>query len=137
MSSGTAKDEYNSLCENMRWYSNIRLAQLTLFFALTAALLTVVFTSGPSLSYLATVALKIGGVLTGIIFWILEERTAEYWRHFRRRAMELEGELGYRQFSTTPRHKISTTHILRVFFAAVLLLWVISLFVSYSSFAMT
>lgn len=127
MTLGEPKDEYNSLNDNMRWYSNIRFAQLTLFVAMTAGLLTVIAPSDPPFSHTVTVVLKIGGCLTVIFFWIMEERAAEYWRHFMRRAVELEKELGYKQYSTRPQHKVNTTHVFRVFFSSMLLMWIATL----------
>jgi membrane associated rhomboid family serine protease len=127
MPSNDLKDEYSSLNENMRWYSNIRFAQLTLFIGLTAGLLAVVFTSNPPLSHAQWIILNASGIVATVFFWLMEERAAEYWRHFLQRAVELEKELGYKQYSTRPQHRVNTTHILRGFFAIAILLWTISL----------
>lgn len=47
MANGSPGDEYKDLSDNMRQYSNMRFAQLKLYFALTAGLVTVVFTVDP------------------------------------------------------------------------------------------
>jgi hypothetical protein len=43
MAKGDPENEYKIASENIHWYSNIRFAQLTLFFALTAALASRIF----------------------------------------------------------------------------------------------
>jgi len=122
------KDEYKDISANMRQYENMRFAQLTLFIALTAGLLTVLFTSNPPLSSLVMFVLKIGGLIVTVVFGIMEERAADYWHHFRRRAVELEKQLGYQQYSTRPaRAVISATNAVRVLYFFMFLFWVITL----------
>ena len=43
MSSGSNEEEYKELNNNIRFYGNMRFAQLTLFSALTAGLLAIIF----------------------------------------------------------------------------------------------
>lgn len=128
MSMGDPKDEYKDVSANMRQYGNMRFAQLTLFIALTASLLMGLFTSNPALSFLVRFVLKIGGLITTVVFWIMEERAADYWHHFRRRAVDLEKQLGYKQYSTRPARTIVTaTNAVRVFYSFMFLFWVITL----------
>jgi len=127
MSKGEPGDEYTDVSANMRQYGNMRFAQLTLFLVLNAALLTITFTSVPPLSPTTTFMLKIGGVVAVIAFWVMEERAADYWHHFCRRAVELEKELDYQQYTNRPaRDLISATNAVRLLYAAVLLFWVMS-----------
>ena len=63
MPRGDPKDEYKDLSDNMRNYVNVRFAQLTLFVAITAALVTIAFTSEPPVSDSMRFVLKIGGVI--------------------------------------------------------------------------
>lgn len=128
MQAGDPKDEYKELGENMRQHSNMRFAQMTLFFALTAGLLSVIFTSNPPLSSLLRFVLKVGGVITSAVFWVMEERVADYWHHYRRRAAELEKELGYKQYTTCPTKTIVTaTNAVRALYASILLFWIVAL----------
>lgn len=118
---GEPIEEYKILNENMRWFSNVRFAQLTLLIAISVGLFTIVFTSKPPLSHIAAIILKAAGILTILAFWMLEELAADYWRHFRRRAEELEKELGYKQYSTVRHHRINSTNMFRVLFVALLM----------------
>jgi len=102
-SSDSTIDEYKDLSENMRDYGNKRFALMTLFVALTAGLLSAIFTQDPPLSSQVKSALKVVGFVTSIVFWIMEERAADYWHHFRRRAVELEEVLGYKQYQERPK----------------------------------
>ena len=99
---GSPMDEYKDLSENMRDYGNRRFALMTLFIALTAGLLSIDFAQDPPLSSQVRCALKLVGSITSIVFWIMEERAADYWHHFRRRAVELEEVLGYKQYQERP-----------------------------------
>jgi hypothetical protein len=96
------REEYKDLSDNMRHYANMRFAQLTLYFALSAGLFTVVFTSDPPLPDVLRLILKIVGVVAAGAFALMEERAGDYWNHFRERACVLEPLLGYRQYANRP-----------------------------------
>lgn len=128
MSMGNPKDEYKDVSSNMRQYGNMRFSQLTLFIALTAGLLTGLFTSNPPLSFLVRSVLKIGGLIITVVFWIMEKRAAGYWHHFSRCAVDLEKQLGYKQYSTLPARTIVTaTNAVCVLYFFMFLFWVITL----------
>jgi len=125
---GDPKDEYKEVSANMRQYGNMRFAQLTLFIAMTGGLLAALFTSNPPLSSLARFLLKIGGLIITVVFWIMEERAVDYWYHFRRRAVDLEKQLGYQQYLTGPERSIVTaTNAVRVLYLFMFLFWVVTL----------
>ena len=128
--SKAARFEYDSLCENMRWYSSIRLAQLTLFLAANGAFLGY-FAAIDQQSDLFSNLIRGSALISVMCFWLMEERASHYWRHFRSRAIYLETELGYCQFCNAPRPwgRFNTTHLLRLFFVTVLLFWISSYFV--------
>ena len=115
MTNGNPNEEYKDLSDNMRHYANMRFAQLTLYFALTAAFVTAVFTVDPPLGDSLRLALKILGALAAAAFGVMEERAADYWHHFRRRAVEIEKGLGYKQYTDRPAAKwFSATNAARV-----------------------
>ena len=125
---GDPRDEYKDLSDNMRHYGNMRFAQLTLFGALTAGLLTVVFTTDPRPSDLVRRLLKACGVVTAVVFWVMEERAGDYWHHYRRRAVKLEEQLGYQQYTTRPtRWLANATNAVRMLYAFIFLFWVMTL----------
>lgn len=122
MPTSDPKDEYKDLSDNMRHYGNMRFVQLTLFIALTAGLLKAIFTFDPALASLVKFVLKIGGVITAVVFLIMEERAADYWHHFRRRAVELEKQIGFQQYSTRlGRDVVSATNAARMLYTSILL----------------
>jgi hypothetical protein len=123
-------DEYKSASENIRWYSNMRFAQMTVFMAVTAAILSKVFSLGTGLPAFVGPALKIGGILSALIFGYMEIRADDYWSHYMKRAVELEDGLGFKQYSTRPIRKLRTTLTVRIFYLAIIVFWTLSLFYS-------
>jgi hypothetical protein len=112
----------------MRQFGNIRFAQMILFIAITAALLAGLFQENSTISYVARTTLKVGGVLLTIIFWVLDQRAIVYWRYFRKRAIELEKILEFKQHTFSPAENIfSATNAIRLLYFSILAFWVISL----------
>ena len=126
MENGNPSEEYNELSDNMRHYANMRFAQLTLYFALTAGLITALFTVAPPLSDNLRLVLKIIGALASAAFGVMEERAADYWHHFCRRAVEIEKSLGYKQYTDRPTAKLfSATNAVRVMVWGGIPLWLL------------
>lgn len=66
--------------------------------------------------------------LTAAMFWIMEERAADYWHHFRRRAIELKDLLGYRLYKNRPTRRLLTaTNASRAIYGGVIVFWIIAL----------
>jgi hypothetical protein len=127
MADGNASDEYKDLSDNMRHYANMRFAQLTLYSALTAGLVTVVFTIDPPLDDNLRLVLKIVGAIAAAAFGVMEERAADYWHHFLRRAIKLEEQLGYQQYVDRPAAKVfSATNAARVILWGGVLFWLVA-----------
>jgi hypothetical protein len=122
------KSEYLDVSSNIRQHSTMRFAQLTLFIAITAALLNVYFGRSIPLPTGANLALKIAGLLVVVIFWVMEERVGDFFHHYRRRAVELEKQLGYSQYSETPKRRIVTaTNAVRLLFLLIGIFWLLAL----------
>ena len=127
MANGSQADEYKDLSDNMRHYGNMRFAQLTLYFALTAGLVTVVFTLNPPLGPGLRRGLMLVGAVASAAFGVMEERAADYWHHFRRRAVKLEESLGYKQYTDRPAAKVLTaTNAARVMVWGGVPLWLLA-----------
>jgi hypothetical protein len=127
MTNNNASEEYKDLSDNMRHYGNMRFAQLTLYFALTAGLVTALFTVDPPLSVSMRLVLKIIGALASASFGVMEERAADYWHHFRRRAVEIEKSLGYKQYTDSPTAKLlSATNASRLMVWGGVPLWLLA-----------
>jgi hypothetical protein len=123
MPKGNPEIEYKIASENIRWYSNIRFAQLTLFFALTAGLYSATFSSSATISHFIIAGFKAGGFLSALAFAYLEKRADDYWLHFMDRACFLEKELGYKQYSSRPARSFPTSTVIMIMYAVVGLFW--------------
>jgi hypothetical protein len=122
---GTPQDEYAHADENVRHYQTTRFSLLTVFIAISAGLLTVLSTTAGTAAANWTFMLKVAGVSTTVLFWILQERTMLYWYHFVRRASELEQSLGYQLYRTRPRAGITSgNNAIRLFFLLLAVFWV-------------
>jgi hypothetical protein len=121
--------EYEDLSSNLRHHSNLRFAQLTLFVAVTGGLIGVIFAKSPALAVAPKTGLKLFGLVATLAFFIMEERTALFWRCFRRRAVHLEGLLGDRQYTDQPpRRKLITAHnAARLLYISAAAFWIITL----------
>lgn len=97
------RDEYLDASANARQFNVLRFAELTIFVTATGALLAATFSraAAPTSPEVA-LAFKLAGLLVTGVFWALQRRTMIYWRHFVRRAAELEPALGFRQYSSRP-----------------------------------
>jgi hypothetical protein len=129
MANATPNEEYKDLSDNMRHYANMRFAQLTLYFALTAGLVTALFTVAQPLDDRLRLALKIIGAFASVAFGVMEHRATVYWHHFRRRAVEIEKSLGYKQYTDGPPTKLfRATNAVRVLVWGGVLLWLLAAF---------
>lgn len=123
------KVEYIDVSTNLRHWNTLRFAELTIFIAITGAMMNVVFGRSAELPGSFSVLVKVAGLLVSILFLILQERTMQWWYCFVERAAELEEELGFQQYRRRPRgHRITGTVAMRLFFIVIILFWIISLF---------
>lgn len=113
-------EEYKDVSSNMRQYGNIRFAQLTLFSAINAGLLT--FLEKHEMGRLKIVCLA--GLVVSVLFWFMEKRATEYWIWFRERAQELEDKLEFQQYTKRPPAKLmSASYAVQLLFLAVFVFW--------------
>jgi hypothetical protein len=123
-------DEYKEINHNVRFYGNMRFAQLTLFSAISAALLTVIFKTEPVLTETIKTALEIGGMISTFVLWVMEERSTGYATKFIHRLQELETTLGFNQWRGRrigTRAIFSATNAVRLLYFAVFLFWLLAL----------
>jgi hypothetical protein len=125
---GQGVAEYQELGQNLRHYSNMQYVNLTIAFAVQAALLSVVFRDPPA-SSIARVVVSLGGVLTAALFYIHEHRIRSYWYAYFARACVLEVELGFGQYHVAPRRKIlSSGAAMRTLYIVIMAFWMFSVF---------
>ena len=126
------QQEYSDLSTNMRHYGNMRFAQLTIFIAITGALLKFRFESNSSLPCVIKQLVALGGLIISVVFLIMEISSSYLWAHFARRAAELETRLGYYQYSTllgAPKFNVRpSTWAIGILFLFVLFFWAVVIF---------
>ena len=128
MAAGNARDEYLDASNNVRHYGTLRFAELTIYIAITAGLLTVTYGRPAPQVVVVSAGVKVAGLLVTTLFWILQERTMLYWYHFTNRAVELERDLGFKQYSTRPPAGLLTgRNTLRAFFAVMAVFWIVAI----------
>ncbi len=130
--------EYTEVCNNIRQYIDMRFRLLTLFFALTGALLVSLVNAqlqnvdlplrlpSPFDAFKLRTPIFIGaaGLVTSALFWIMEERANDYWHHFVRLAARIEKELKYEQYGKRPyKDWISATNAVRILYALPIIFW--------------
>lgn len=127
MGDGDPRQEYLDASNNVRHWTTLRFAQLTIYVALTAGLLNVLFAKGGPPPARTALAIEVAGLVTTLVYWLLQERTMLYWYGFVRRAAELEPGLGFKQYSQRPRAGLlSSANAVRALFAVMLLFWSLS-----------
>lgn len=118
--------EYTTLLENMRHYHNHRFKQLTLWSAITAVLATTAYGKN-AISEMFLVIVKLLGIVVSLSFYIMDLRVVDHWRHFYRRAIQLESFFGFEQFATRPKRRLlSSTNATRFLYLFVILFWICS-----------
>lgn len=123
------KVEYLDVSTNLRHWNTLRFAELTIFIAITGAMMNVVFGRSAELSRSFVILAKLAGVFVSVLFLILQERTMQWWYRFVERAAELEEELGFQQYRRRPSgHRVTGRVAMRMFFVVIILFWIVSLF---------
>lgn len=120
--------EYNQLNENIRHYHNQRFAQLTLWLAISAVLLSVFFSDSRTPSKWEGIILKAIGIISSFAFWIMDLRMVDHWRHFWRRLQKLEKELCFDAWLSRPKRKwFGSTKATYLLYSTLIAFWIITL----------
>jgi hypothetical protein len=93
MANGNLTDEYKELNANMRLHVTLRFSLITIFLAMNGGLLSILSNAKQPMQLVLYPALL--GLVGSIIFFILEERIADYYWHYRHRVEEIERQLGF------------------------------------------
>ena len=92
--------EYVELGENLRHYSNVRFAGLTICLAVTAFLVNLVYSDNHPEQ--VNRLFKWAGLFVGVLFLAVDVSDMFLWTKYVRRAAELERRLGFAQYSRLP-----------------------------------
>lgn len=122
------KSEYKDASDNIRHFQTIRFAQLTIFIAINVGIISALYGKPTPPPPMTSIILKCAGIVVGLLYWVLQERTMLYWYHFMSRAVQLEEELGFRQYSSRPRAGVITgSNAIRAIFVVMIAFWVLVL----------
>lgn len=90
-------EEWKDIRESLRYFGNKRFAQLTVFIAATGFLASSFLQqiSLEEINWKFIVILRFAGTLLGILFLVMELRSAQYIETFASRGREIEAELGH------------------------------------------
>ncbi len=125
--------EYTEVNNNIRHYSNMRFAQLTIYVAITGVLINFFFNKVDTLKSVTKFCFEIGGIYIAIMFWIMEKSATKKWKAFKARAIELEKELGYKQITNFPSSALfSATNATQMLFLGGILFWAITICTFYN-----
>jgi hypothetical protein len=94
--------EYQVANENIRYFGNLSLAEITICVGVTGGLLTVLFSLDAAKHPSAGVVLKSFGLITSICFSIITASSRYALFHFAKRAVALEKQLEFKLWSTLP-----------------------------------
>lgn len=135
VSSEELRLEYEQINENLRHYGNMRFAILIVSLAITTGLIAVVFGERQtSLSQMANTLLHAAGLGSAIVFWVMQERAADYWHGFWNRAVTVENALGLDQHTERPIPRVSVlvtaTNASRSLYFGMIVFWVASLYMT-------
>lgn len=130
--SESAEKEYSELGQWLRFHSQLRFATLTIFAALSGAIVTVVFKTTPALSNSLQTVLKIAGALTAIVFLAMEVSSAMSWRRFAKRGVAIEQNLLpfelYKTMFGAPKFRwLPTTFMVWLLYLSALAFWLLTL----------
>ncbi len=116
-----ALDEHRVTCEHVNQFRDLRFKQLTLFTALTTALM--ISRSVPSSSAISPLL----GIVLTVCFYALEWRSTVCRKKYAERLRELEDKLGFEEFKRAKLSPLWSSMIpTSLLFIAVLAAWILA-----------
>lgn len=92
--------EYLDVGNTLRHYGNLQFAQMTLCVAMAAGALSVLLGKESVKLCWVRLILEIGSTVIALMFLTMSARVSEYWDARCGRAIEIERQLGFGQYST-------------------------------------
>ncbi len=119
-------EEYKEVNTNMRHFSNMRLAVLTISLAINGVLMQSLL---PQESITIAAGLILIGLISTLVFLIFENRVTFYYNYYRLRAREIETTLNLSQ-NSRPIKKIiiNATNATRFLYWTLVIFWIVLIF---------
>jgi len=119
-------EEYKEVNANMRHFSNMRLAVLTISLALNGVLIQSLLNQ---LVKLIIIGLTLVGIISTIVFLVFENRVTFYYLFYRSRAKEIESILQLAQYSRPIEKRIiNATAATNFLYWTLIIFWIILIF---------
>ncbi len=119
-------EEYKEVNNNMRHFSNMRLAVLTISLATNGVLIQSFM---QQTNAFILIGLILMGLISTIAFLVFENRVTYFYLFYQARAMELEVILELKQhLRTRPKPMINATNATKALYLAIVVFWVILIF---------
>jgi hypothetical protein len=123
--------EYLDCSNNMRHYSNHQAALITAFVTLNGAIAALIFGTGTLSDFFQDFGAKVIALGISVLFGIKIQSAIMMWDHFFNRAVELEGGLGLKQYTTLPGYPTFPIRpakwAIQILVVATLVFWFLSL----------
>lgn len=121
-------DELKEIGHQLRHYSSLRFAILTVFFAFLGGAVSIGTTlQQQQIQDFYVISVKLGGFLGTLVFWFFEMRIGRNFVRYEIRADEIEKQLGFHVYSGRLNVTIKTPWVTAVLYSAVLIFWILAL----------
>jgi hypothetical protein len=115
-------EEYKEVNANMRHFSNMRVAVLTISLAINGVLMQSLI---PQQAPIIIIGLIVIGMISTLVFLIFENRVTFYYNFYRLRAKEIESTLSLSQNSRTIKKKIiNATNATIFLYCTIIVFWI-------------
>ena len=119
-----AQDRYASVTKHILFYADARFKQLTLFVAITAALVVILFSKSMRVDHCTKIVLMLVGEGITILFWRLEKSSVHWWKRFVGVAAELDKYMKPKCYYIDPPPIAAGASVaLQFFFVGAALFW--------------
>lgn len=122
---GNILEEYKEAGNNMRHFSNMRVAVLTISLAINGVLLEKLANNKEDVLKFSVFIL---GIISTLVFFVFESRVTTYYHHYQDRAKELEKILNFAQYlKKPPIARINATFVTKLLYLSFIIIWILLL----------
>lgn len=124
-------EEYKEVCSFMRLHVTLRFTLITISIAVNGGLLKILADMGDNCAL--KIEPKLLGIFAPFFFWLLEERIADYYWHYRNRVQAIELNFNFRSHQDKVKANflpdfLNSRSVARLFYISISTFWIISYF---------
>ncbi|MDR8389574.1 hypothetical protein NC796_00405 [Aliifodinibius sp. S!AR15-10] len=123
-------EEWKEIRESLRYFGNKRFAQLTVFIAGSGFMFDAFFNQPDTMS---NWVLPMLGFIFGVLFYLMERSSVDYWKKFVERSKKIEEEITYLRLMTDHRPSgrvFSATNATYFLYISISIIWIALLLLS-------